>query len=174
MDEKSLQKFWENVPLILNKLVKPGLLLVTGNGREKKNVMTIGWMEIGFLWREPVVTIAVRPSRYSYKLLNEHNEFTINVMPDDNAKIIEFCGAQSGSYCDKFKEMKLNAKNSKNVKTVSIKEAQMTIECKIIHRNKINQETLSDLVTARYYSKADFHEIITALVESFVINKIHA
>jgi flavin reductase (DIM6/NTAB) family NADH-FMN oxidoreductase RutF len=171
MDAKNLQKLLENFPLIVNKLIKPGLLVVTGNGLERKNIMTIGWMEIGYVWREPVVTIAVRPSRHSYKLINEQNEFTVNIMPDNCNKEVEFCGAQSGAFCDKFNETKLHPMNSKKVRTVSIKEALMTIECKILNRNKIAPENLSDLILARYYNKGDFHDIFTASVENFMINK---
>src|SRR4030042_6650989 len=102
--EKKIQEIWKKSYKIFEKLPNPGIILATGDGKNNKNIMTIGWFQLGFIWKDPVVTILVRPSRYSYKLLQEHDEFTLNIMPDAFSKEIAFCGAKSGSYCDKFKE----------------------------------------------------------------------
>ena len=161
------QEIWRKTHLILNKLPNPGILLVTGKGKEAKNIMTIGWMQLGIIWKEPVVSILVRPSRYSYKLLQEYDEFTVNILSDQFNKEIAFCGAQSGAYCNKFKETGLKGITSKEVSTLSLKDADITIECKRLYKRNIEPENLNDLILARYYSNNDFHQIITGMILNF-------
>ena len=61
----------------LSLLAKPGLLLVAAGADGAPNAMTIGWGTIGVIWRKPIFTVLVRHSRYTYKLLEESDSFTI-------------------------------------------------------------------------------------------------
>ena len=167
MDMKKMHEFWEIVPQIMKKIPSPGILLVSGDGIKNKNIMTIGWLQIGFIWRSPVVNVLVRESRHSYKLLQEHDEFTINILPDLYNKEIAFCGNQSGGFCDKFSETGLQTKKASTVSALALKESEITLECKILYRHNINPDKLSDLILAKYYSGEDFHQIIAASVENF-------
>ena len=161
------QEIWKRSHLIFNKLPNPGVLLVSGDSKNDKNIMTIGWMQIGIIWKDPVVSFLVRPSRYSYKLLQEYDDFTINILSDNFNKDIAFCGAKSGAYCDKFKETGLKSVPSKKVSALSLKDADIILECKKIYKNNIEPENLSDLILARYYSNGDIHQIITGIILNF-------
>jgi flavin reductase (DIM6/NTAB) family NADH-FMN oxidoreductase RutF len=157
----------DKILFFLKKVPTPGLLLVTGNGKDINNMMTIGWIQIGVLWKEPSVSIAVRPSRYTYKLLEDFDEFTINAMPEKYNDALAFCGAKSGGFCDKFKETNIQVENSEKVSPFILKEAEFSMECRIIHRTKVVPEKLNDIILARYYANGDFHEIITGAILNF-------
>jgi flavin reductase (DIM6/NTAB) family NADH-FMN oxidoreductase RutF len=162
-----IQKFHESLDKILfflKKVPTPGLLLVAGNGKDKNNIMTIGWMQIGVLWKEPAISIAVRPSRYTFNLLQEFDGFTINAMSEKYKDEIAFCGAKSGAFCDKFKETKLKVINSAKIQAYLLKDAEFSLECKIMHRTYVDPDKLNDIILARYYANQNFHEIITAAI----------
>ena len=55
----------------------------------------------------PMVSISVRPQRYSYEMIRETGEFVINLTTRDLAFATDYCGVKSGRDVDKFKEMKL-------------------------------------------------------------------
>ncbi len=171
MNDNENNKLWQYIPLIFKKLPTPGILLVTGNKLQQKNIMTIGWLQFGIVWQKPIVNIYVRPSRYSYKLLQDNDEFTINVMPDSYDNIISICGEKSGSFCDKFSECNIQTINSDTISTPSLKDAEIIIECKIQHKTDIDPKRLNDLILARYYAKNDFHQIISASIQKFSSNK---
>ncbi|MBN2547459.1 MAG: flavin reductase [Spirochaetes bacterium] len=166
MSIKNAKDIWDKIPFLLKKIPTPGLLLITGN-KSEKNIMTIGWLSFGIVWNEPTVSILVRPSRYSYKLLEKYNEFTLNLLPDKFNNIISICGSKSGAYCDKIKETKLTIKNSETVQSVSLKEAEIILECQIVYKNNINNQNLNDIIIARYYSNSDYHCIFTAKILHF-------
>ena len=94
-----------------------GLLLSTSGKNAKPNVMTIGSGLVGILWYKPTFAVAVRPTRYTHKLLEESIEFTVNVPSVGIEKVIEYCGNVSGRDRDKFREMNLTPLSGRRVKS---------------------------------------------------------
>ena len=108
------------------------VLIVTRDKDGKPNPMTAGWLQMGGLWGLPVITIAVRPERYTYELLNNWPEFTLNV-PGKNLKdAVAVCGKKSGRDMDKFEKCGLTAVPGKKVSVPSIEEARIVYECKVV------------------------------------------
>ena len=86
------------------KLQSPGLLVTSVGLDGQPNVMTIGWGLVGRMWRENVFMVAIRPSRHTFKLIEETNEFTVNVPADGMDETVAYCGKVSGREYNKFKE----------------------------------------------------------------------
>ena len=169
MNRNNVGMIWENMAIIMKKLPAPGILMICGDNN-KENIITLGWLQFGVIWNEPVVSILVRPSRYSYELLNKNSEFTLNIMPDIFNEEIKYCGAKSGRYVDKFSETKLKKNLTTDFSVSTLKEAEITLECKILHKNSILPDNLSDLIHAKYYSDGDYHEMFTAGIHRFKLN----
>ena len=93
----------------LEAMTSMGLLLVAQGKSGKPNAMAIGWGLIGSVWSRPVFTVLVRPSRYTYQLLEENGDFTVNVLPQKMKAAVDLCGTVSGRTHDKFAEAKLTA-----------------------------------------------------------------
>ncbi|MCE5185835.1 MAG: flavin reductase family protein [Planctomycetaceae bacterium] len=136
-----------------------GLLLVTRGKDRKPNIMTIAWGTIGEIWGRPVFIVLVRPSRHTFKLLAEREEFTVNVPSANLAKAAEHCGSVSGREHDKFKEMKLTAMTVAEADTPIIKECRIHYVCRVLHQNDLLPETLNGAVKERFYPQGDFHRV---------------
>ena len=116
---------------------KPGTFLyplpavmVSCGTMEESNIITVAWT--GIINTDPaMVYISVRPSRYSYKLIKESGEFVINLTTKDLVFATDWCGVKTGEKVDKFKEMHLNKEKAKFVKCPMIKEAPVSVECKV-------------------------------------------
>ena len=143
----------------LNKLKNPGLLIVGTSKAGKSNVMTIGWGFIGTFWRTPIFIIAVRPTRYTHKFIEETNEFTVNVPAEDMDKIVETCGTVSGRKTDKIKECKLALKKAKKIKTPIIKQCRIHYECQVVHKLKINPKHVPPHIKQEFYPKLNYHTL---------------
>lgn len=78
-----------------------------------------------------MVSISVRPERYSYDILRETKEFVINLTTKELAFAADYCGVKSGREVDKFKEMGLTPCPSKEIKAPGIEESPVNIECKV-------------------------------------------
>jgi len=112
-----------------------GVLLVSIDRLGKPNIMTIGWLLLGRSYHgNPIAVVAVRPARYSFKLLDEVEEFVIAVPTPELEKAVAFCGEKSGRDVDKFKETGLTPIPSVHVRLPSIKECTVNIECRIYNK----------------------------------------
>ena len=151
-------------PETMAALSDPGCLLVSQGKAGKPNAMTIGWATFGIIWGRPICTVLVRPSRYTWTLLEESDEFTVNVPPPSLAKAVTFCGTQSGRDRDKFAEMHLTAAPGQHVRVPLIEQCVIHYECRIVHRNNVVPEALAQEVTRDCYPKGDFHTLYYGLI----------
>lgn len=148
---------------ILEKAIK-GLeesrtLLCTIDKNEKPNLMAIGWGNIGIIWGKPIFSILLRPSRYTYSLIEETGEFTINIVDDEYKEIVTYCGSISGRQEDKFQNTGLNMLKSKYVKVPIIKESIINFECKVIAKIDLMPEFINEKIRKQVYKSGDYHRI---------------
>lgn len=108
----------------------PAVMVSVTDGKGQDNIITIAWAGT-VCTNPPMVSISVRPSRYSYEMLKETGEFVINLTTEDLAFATDFCGVRSGRDVDKFREMNLTKEKAQFVKAPMIGEAPVCIECRV-------------------------------------------
>lgn len=108
----------------------PAVMVSCQRGDEKPNIITVAWT--GTICSDPaMVSISVRPERYSYDIIKETGEFVINLTTEELVRATDFCGVKSGRDIDKFKEMKLTAAPASEVSCPIIAESPVNIECRV-------------------------------------------
>ncbi|MBE5866665.1 MAG: flavin reductase family protein [Lachnospiraceae bacterium] len=108
----------------------PVVMVSVADKEGRANIITVAWA--GTVCTNPaMVSISVRPERYSYGILKETGEFVINLTTKDLTYATDYCGVKSGREVDKFKEMKLTALPASQVKAPLIGESPVNIECKV-------------------------------------------
>jgi len=152
-------RFTDYFAQTIQRMREDGLLLMSTGKDGKPNVMTIGWGTIGCIWSRPIFIVLVRPSRYTYSLLEQVNDFTVNVPPSELSAAASHCGSVSGRDHDKFEEAELTAIPSREVRSPIIKECVVHYECRTLHRNDLAPEALAQAVREEFYSGGDFHRV---------------
>lgn len=133
------------------KAMKKGILLTTKQN-DKVNTMTIGWGTIGIEWGRPIFIAFVRESRYTKQLLEANGEFTVNIPYGDvDAKILGFCGTKSGHDMDKIAEANLTLEAPVSISVPGIKELPLTLECKVLYKQKQDLTVIPQAILERYY-----------------------
>ena len=84
----------------------PAVMVSVADKEHRPNILTIAWAGT-VNTNPPMVSISVRPERYSYHMIEETGEFVINLTTEELVKACDYCGVTSGRDVDKFKEMKL-------------------------------------------------------------------
>lgn len=108
----------------------PVVMVSVADKEGRNNILTVAWA--GTVCTNPaMVSISVRPERYSYPILKETGEFVINLTTKELTYATDYCGVKSGRDVDKFKEMKLTALPASEVKAPLIAESPVNIECKV-------------------------------------------
>lgn len=96
----------------------------------RNNIITIAWAGT-VCTNPPMVSISVRPERYSYPILRETGEFVINLTTRELVYATDYCGVKSGRDVDKFKELHLTPLAASTVKAPLIAESPVNIECRV-------------------------------------------
>lgn len=108
----------------------PAVMVSCGREGEKPNIITVAWC--GSICSTPaMLSISVRPERYSYDIIKETGEFVVNLTTKELTYATDYCGVKSGRDVDKFKEMNLTPIASKEIKAPGIAESPVNIECKV-------------------------------------------
>ena len=126
--------------------VSKGILLTTK--ADKVNSMVIGWGTLGTNWSKPVFAVFVREGRFT------REEFTVNVpVGECDKKIIGICGSKSGRDIDKVREASLTLVDSESISVPGLKEFPLTLECRVMYRQKQDLSALSEEINTRLYPK---------------------
>lgn len=108
----------------------PAVMVSCARAGEKPNIITLAWA--GTICSDPVmVSVSIRPERYSYDIIKETGEFVINLTTEELCRATDYCGVRSGRDHDKFKEMKLTPAPASKVSCPIIAESPVNIECKV-------------------------------------------
>lgn len=108
----------------------PVVMVSVAGANGEKNIITIAWA--GTICSDPpMVSISVRPGRYSYNMIKETGEFVINLTTKELAYATDYCGVKSGRDVDKFAEMNLTPIPGEVVKAPMIAESPVNIECRV-------------------------------------------
>lgn len=101
-----------------------------GVGELKPNIITIAWA--GTVCSDPpMLSISVRPERFSYRLIRELGEFVVNVPSLRQARATDWCGVASGRDTDKFAATGLTPAPALKVRPPIIEECPVNIECRV-------------------------------------------
>jgi len=138
---------------------KGAFLVVKSKDDEKINVMTIGWVAIGFMWRKPIMTVMVRKSRFTHHIIESASSFTVNISTNDLEEALNFCGTKSGRDFNKFKKCNLSVISAQKVNTPIINVSGFHYECKIVYKSKMNPNFLCKEYKENVYVDNDYHTL---------------
>ena len=144
--------FVSNAGMILEALNRGIFMTTCANGRT--DCMAIQWGTMGFLWGKPVFVCYVRESRFTREMLDANPEFTVNIpIGDYDRKIMAVFGGKSGRDMDKIAELGLTLVEGDKVKVPGIVELPLTMECKVLYRQKQEVTLIPEDCRKKFYPR---------------------
>lgn len=119
----------------------PAVMVSVADKNGKSNIITVAWAGT-VCTNPPMVSISVRPERYSYHMIEETGEFVINLTTEELVKACDFCGVKSGRDVDKFKELGLTELPMQHVRAPGIAESPVNMECRVRSRQELGSHTM--------------------------------
>ena len=97
---------------------------------DKPNIITLAWT--GVVCSEPpMISISIRPSRYSFDIIKRTKEFVLNAVNESLIMQADFCGSNSGRNVDKFKRLNLTPLEADKVRVPLIGQSPINLECQV-------------------------------------------
>jgi flavin reductase (DIM6/NTAB) family NADH-FMN oxidoreductase RutF len=156
------QGFISVIPDELNesafKLIGKDWMLVAAGNISDYNMMTASWGSFGVLWNRPIVSVFVRPPRYTYDYMESNLFFTLCFFDYKYRNLLNLLGSKSGRDIEKMKIDELDSQSIEN-RSVFFDQARLVIECKKLYFNDINPANFLDSTLDGHYPKADYHRM---------------
>ena len=108
----------------------PAVLVSVADREGRDNLITVAWAGT-VCTNPPMVSISVRPERYSYAMLRETGEFVINLTTEELAFATDYCGVRSGRDGDKFQALGLTREAASKVAAPLLGESPVNLECRV-------------------------------------------
>lgn len=119
----------------------PAVLISVADRAGNANLFTVAWT--GTVCSDPpMVSISVRPERYSYHMIEETGEFVVNLTTKSLAYATDYCGVRSGRDTDKWREMKLTPLKGEHVQAPMVAESPVNLECRVMQRLELGTHTM--------------------------------
>lgn len=119
----------------------PSVMVSVADNSGNTNIITVAWAGT-VCTNPPMVSISVRPSRYSHHMITETGEFVINLTTKELVYATDYCGVKSGRDVDKWKEMELTPMPSEQVKAPCIAESPVNIECRVVRTEQLGSHDM--------------------------------
>ena len=132
--------------------------LVTGGNHESFNSMTISWGSLGTLYGKDVITIYVRPDRYTHRFLEREDYFTVSFYDERYRKELAMFGTLSGQDVDKVEKSGFTPLFLEN--GITYKEAKETFVLKKIYMDQFDIAKMDQKTASCYKEDMPYHYII--------------
>ena len=132
--------------------------LLTAGTEEHFNSMTIGWGSLGTVWNKDVLTVYVRPDRYTWQFLRDNRRFTVSFFPESCREALTLMGRLSGRDGDKVAAAGLTPRALEG--SVTFREATETFVCEKIYMAPMAYEDVPPVAQRIYQNGIEPHWII--------------
>ena len=141
----------------------PAVMVSVADKEGNSNIFTVAWAGT-VCTNPPMLTISVRPERYSYKMIKETGEFVVNLTTEELTFATDYCGVRSGRDTDKWADTGLTKEPASKVSVPLIKESPVNLECKVVrvdelgsHHMFLAEVVAVDVDDAYFDEKDTFH-----------------
>lgn len=149
-------------PKTLNKnvfsLLDEQWMLISAGNEEEHNTMTASWGGLGVLFHKNVVTIYVRPQRYTFEFLERCPEFTLSFFADSYRPQLRLLGSKSGRDSTKIKESGLTLAMAGETAPY-FEEAELVMVCRKLYFQDFAPEHFVEPSLASFYEQKDYHRM---------------
>lgn len=108
----------------------PAVLVSCADKNTAPNLLTVAWAGT-ICTNPPMVSVSIRPERYSYNLIKNSKEFVINLTTEELVYATDYCGVRSGRDVNKWEECRLTPIPADTVSCPMVKESPVNIECHV-------------------------------------------
>lgn len=137
-------------------LINDEWMLISAGNKEKSNMMTASWGGMGVLWEKNVVTIYIRPTRYTVEFVEREDYFSLSFLGKNKAPH-KITGSKSGRDIDKIKATGLTPIFDEN--TVYYEEAELVFICKKVYHGTMSNQNFLLPELENFYGQNDYHKV---------------
>ncbi len=144
--------------------------LLSAGADGKSNTMTVAWGYLGVMWNKNVVSVVVRPQRYTCDFIENSDTFSLSFFGGEYREELAYCGKVSGKDEDKIKKCSFSEYDV--LGAPCFKEAHITIVCRKLYRQQIEESCFIDKsICGQSYPDKDYHIMYTGEILKIIVKE---
>lgn len=156
-----MNKFTEIAPEEIRdnpfRLIGQDWMLITAGNANAANTMTASWGGVGVLWNAPVSFCFVRPTRYTYPLMENGRFYSLSFFDASYRRVLQQCGTLSGRDGDKIARVGLTVRDDEQAPYFD--ESRLTLICRKMYDQDIDPTRFRDGTISGHYPQEDYHRM---------------
>ncbi len=146
-------------------------MIITAGDEDKSNLMTASWGGAGVMWFKNVVTVYLRPQRYTKEFVDANDTFTVSFLPEEYREALNICGSVSGrDVDDKWKEAGLTPYYVDG--TTGVAEAEVILVCRKQYHQELKEECFDVKEDdVKNYPDKDYHTMYFGEIEKVLVTE---
>ena len=132
--------------------------------------MTASWGAMGVMWGKNVVTVYIRPQRYTKEFVDAQEFFTVSFYGEECREALNICGTKSGRDGDKEAEAGLTPYYLDG--TTAFQEAEMIFVCKKQYHQEMKPEFFDEKENdTKWYPDKDYHTLYMGEITKILVKE---
>ena len=107
-------------------------MLISAKKEGKVNTMTASWGMMGVFWGKNVVTVGIRPQRFTKEFVDAGDTFTLTFFDGERKQEMGYLGKVSGRDEDKFAKADIKWEDATYVDAPILTDCPVSIECSVV------------------------------------------
>lgn len=140
------------------QLIGADWMLITAGKIDSFNMMTASWGGFGYLWNRNVCYCYIRPSRFTYGLMEKGRNFTLCFFEEVYRDKLDLCGSYSGKNTDKVQMTGFTPVESE-AGSVYFNEARMVLFCRKLYFQDVEPDNFIEPGISDHYKAGDYHRM---------------
>lgn len=142
--------------------------LIGAKHNNKFNAMTASWGGVGVLWNKNVVTVYIRPQRYTNEFVSAEDTFTLSFFEEEHRKALAFYGSKSGRDVNKEEACNFHVEETEDF--AYLQEANMVFACRKLYCGMLEEnEFVNKEVAEKNYPNKDYHYVYIGEIEKVFV-----
>ena len=152
------------------QLIGKDWLLIGAGKKDDYNAMTASWGTMGVLWNKNVISVVIRPQRYTYQFFESEDYFTVTVLKSGYEDAYRIFGRKSGRDCNKTELAGLTPCFLD--RAVTFEEAKIAFVCKKIYVQDLDPKGFVDpSIDEKNYPEKDYHRLYCGEIVDILVNE---
>ena len=107
-------------------------MLISAKKEGKVNTMTVSWGMMGVFWGKNVVTVGIRPQRFTKEFVDAGDTFTLTFFDGERKQEMGYLGKVSGRDEDKFAKADIKWEDATYVDAPILTDCPVSIESSVV------------------------------------------
>ena len=133
-----------------------GLLVA---GTERPNPMTVAWGGFGTLWNRPVLTVFVRPTRFTFELLARDPFFTLSFLPEGGGMPWSCAVRAPDATPTSGRHPACCPSPPRPFRSPRVAQAEQAFECRVLATVDLDPKGFIEPSLERLYPISDYHRV---------------